>query len=196
MALRIALPSRKPSWPDVRGRVAVALERARPGLAVRFGEEGPHWVAWHEGPSITTVAALVGELTGWQWAAVAPTAEPAEPPVGPAGQAQTLWVRRSLSERAIASSLVRFYGARGRYFRTTDAARYREAFAAICDVDDPSRSGYPIVDAVVDLLLGAGATHSAGHGGGAPGDPIDELSARLERLGYDNLWARAYAQVR
>ena len=106
-------------------------------------------------------------------------------------------MRRSLSVPALATALVRFYGAHGRYFTTGDE-RWRERFARICDVDDPAVSGFPIVDEIASKLLDH---HRTAHGpssnaattpSGEERHPIDALSDSLRSLGYENLWAEAY----
>ena len=170
-------------WEEVRPQVAEAVGRL--GAAIAVGDDPPS-LAWHDGPAVATVREAVGELAGWAW-----TRERSFGPSGeaPPTKAPTLEVRRTFSERALAVALVRFYGARGRYFTTADAAG-ADAFDALLDVDDPARSGYPIVDAVTDLLLAADAVAAA------PGtDRIDALSARLRAAGYENLWAVAYRRV-
>jgi len=186
MALRIGGPRRKPSAEDLVARVALAVTDLRPGLEVTSGLRPSPWIGWHLGPAITSVQSAVGEVSGWSWAAVAPALDPAEPPAG----RDTLWIRRSFSERALATAVVRFYGMHSRYFSTAEE-RYRADIAAICDVDDPERSGYPIVDAVVDLLL----ERPDPSPGPATGNVLDDLAAKMRRLGYENLWAVAYSRV-
>jgi hypothetical protein len=191
-------PRRKLSWDDLRARLADVgpPDLTDSGPNAEPGGASPTWVAWHEGPSIATVQAAVGDTPGWQWRAVAPSPEPSVPP--PA-ESPTVWVRRSLSRPALAVALVRFYGAHGRYFTTADE-RGREKFALICDVDDPVRSGYPIVDLIADELL---AADSARFAASAQGDvasgprphDIDELSDLLRDLNYERLWAEAYKAV-
>ena len=183
MALRIlGRPGRKPSWADLRPRL---LDAAGPGASVS-DDEGLPWVAWHEGPSIATVQAAAGETPGWEWAAMAPDVEV---PLPPPSTTPVIWVRRSYSVRALATGLVRFHAAHGRIFTTADQ-RGRETFARLVDVDDPARSGYPIVDLMVDLLLDRPDPDPQPPTGSA----IDDLAGKLRRLGYDNLWAVAYKE--
>ena len=130
----------------------------------------------------------VGDLAGWEWRAVSPACSPSEPPDS---GTNVVWIRRSFSPRALAVALVRFYGSKGRYFNTADE-RGREAFAQLCDVDDPAMSGYPIVDAIADALLG---TTDPDPAAARLGDTVDDLSAKLHRLGYERLWAEAFKNV-
>ena len=158
---------------------------ARLGAGVAIGDDPPS-LAWHDGPAVATVQAAVGELPGWVWTRDRSYGPPGE---APPTKAATLEVRRSFSDGALAVALVRFYGAKGRHFTTADAAG-ADDFDALLDVDDPARSGYPIVDAVADLLLAAEEVELP------PGAPrIDALSARLRAVGYEKLWAVAYRQV-
>jgi hypothetical protein len=175
-------PRRKPNWSQVTER----LRAIGPADLTCSDDLDPRWVHWHEGPSIATVQAAAGELLGWEWRAVAPAVTPSQPPET---GASTLWVRRSLSIPALAVAVVRFYGARGRYFTVADE-RGHQGFAEICDTDDPARSGYPIVDAIAAMLVEAVDPARLPVGG-----EIDALSARLRELGYERLWAAAYRAV-
>ncbi|MGD9792551.1 MAG: hypothetical protein AB7V43_03625 [Acidimicrobiia bacterium] len=188
-------PRRKLSWDDLAHR----LRDVGPGDLQLFHDDTCTWISWHEGPSIATVQAAVGDTIGWEWRSVAPSTEPSLPPsvtevAAPSGAA-VLWVRRSLSVPALATALVRFYGAHSRYFTTGDE-RWRERFAVICDVDDPAVSGFPIVDEIAARLLDH---HHANTGAAGSDDeplhPIDALSNSLRALGYENLWAEAYKVV-
>lgn len=186
-------PSRKPTPEEVRERLLVVSgELAHAGLEVG-DDDGVPWVAWCDGPAVATVQAAAGELTGWEWIATMPDVEagPARPE--PAGR---VWARRAYTERALVTGLVRFYGMRSRYFTTADE-RYFEEFVGVLDTDDPARSGYPIVDAVVDAALAAPdpdpVAATADRAAGAA--TIDVLSARLRRIGYERLWAQAYKAV-
>jgi hypothetical protein len=167
-------PRRKLTWTDLTAR----LGEVGPTDLVTSPEPG--WVAWHDGPGVSTVLGRLGETVGWEWA-VAPTdAVPGSVPT----ESGIVFVHRSLSPPALAVALVRFYGAHGRYFSSTDE-RGREQFARICDADDPQRSGYAIVDAIADAVL---AAHDA--------EPsLDELSATMRRLGYEALWADAFKHL-
>jgi hypothetical protein len=171
-------PRRKATWDDLQSRFAAVV----PGASFGAGT----WVAWRDGPSIATVQARVGDTPGWEWRAVSPSTEAAMPPET---DAPTLWMRRSISEGALARGLVRFYAAHNRYF-TTDQDRYWQRFADICDEDEPPPVTYPIVEHITAELL---ATPDPG--GELLGDPIDRLSARLRSLGYERLWASAYRNV-
>lgn len=195
-------PRRKLSWDDLAQR----LRAVGPDDLTFFHDETTTWVSWHEGPSIASVQAAVGDTIGWEWRSVAPSTEPSLPPsaaemaqsgaqpAGPRPTGPVLWVRRSLSVPALATALVRFYGAHGRYFTTADE-RWRERFALVCDVDDPAVSGYPIVDEITSKLLEHHQAMSGDAAGGGQLHPIDVLSDNLRALGYENLWAEAYKVV-
>jgi len=62
---------------------------------------------------------------------------------------------------------------------------------AILEEDDPSSSGYPITDAIAELLVAAPQPD------GVPwsDDSAERWSQKLAALGYDALWNQAYAAV-
>lgn len=175
-------PKRKLPWSEVRLRFSDVLPEAKLS-------DGPAWVAWHEGPSIASIQAAVGDLTGWQWKAVTPGLVAAMPPDS---DGSTVWMRRSLGSAALARGLVRFYAAHNRYF-TTDQERYWQRFADICDEDVPAPVAYPLIDHITDALLTLPDPDSSADDPDA--DEIDRLSARLRRHGYERLWAEAYKSV-
>ncbi|MBK9179731.1 MAG: hypothetical protein IPM45_09210 [Acidimicrobiales bacterium] len=192
MAVRwLARPARKPSPDEVRARLGAVVADSFPDRGLVVGDDPETvWLAWRDGPAPSIVRDAVGDLSGWAWLAVAPDVE--APPAG-AGRPNVVWARRSYSERALATAVVRFHASRGRHATMADE-RDRELVAALLDEDDPAVSGYPIVDAIVDRLLEAPDPDPDPAPAGGPG-AIERLSARLRYLGYDNLWGQAYQQV-
>jgi hypothetical protein len=137
-------------------------------------------VAWVDGPAVATVAARVGDVTGWQWG------RDIGENVGENIAENIIVARRSFSVRSVATALVRFYGSEGRHYSSEDERR-RPIFDALLEIDDPARSGYPIVDAVVELLLAQPDL---------PTEPdVDALSAALRAARYERLWEQAYVAV-
>lgn len=161
------------------------------GLAVQDDAGEPVVLAWTAGPSPSAVADAVGEvlgdLAGWEVQLVLP-GQATPPATGP----QHLVLRRDLDDAALAVAVVRFQGSRGRPFRS-DAERDRAPMHDLLDVDDPARSGYPVVDAMAALLLAE--PEPAGEPPRPLPAPLDRMSWRLEAAGYDRLWATAWAGV-
>jgi hypothetical protein len=147
-----------------------AVSRLRDAGVEPVVEDGAPVVTWTDGPSVVTVAARVGELSGWEW-----STEPGE---------RVVLVRRTFSTRSLATALVRFYGSKGRYYTSSDE-RGLAAFSELLEVDDPERSGYPIVDTVVDLFLEL--TDEVAD--------VDSLSDALRRARYERLWEKAYVEA-
>jgi hypothetical protein len=61
----------------------------------------------------------------------------------------------------------------------------------LLDVDDPARSGYPVVDRMAELLLERRPPDTAG----PDASPADRLADALTALGYDALWAIAWKEL-
>lgn len=141
-------------------------------------------VSWTDGPAGETFVDVVGELPGWTLVAGDPGGDVAA--AGP-----TLFVRRDLSERAAAVAVVRFYGAHGRHWSAAEGPSGRDAWRALVNIDDPATCGFPIPDMIAGLLL------DAPDPGGLPVDgPTEELlAAKLAAVGYEKLWAVAFAAV-
>ncbi len=158
----------KATWPELQSR----LRAARPDVEFVFAE--PPSVAWTDGPAEGSVVAALGDLTGWQ---VGSTALGAPPDA-------TLRLSRSLSARAVAVAVVRFRASSARPY-SSERPEARERLWAIAEEDDPARREYPLVDAMVDVLLGA-------HEGDVT---ADALSVTLQRVGYDALWNEAWASA-
>ena len=184
----VHLPRRRPARDDVGRRVGEDLP-ARFGIPfdVVADDGRPIVVSWHGGPAPSAVFDAIGELPGWDVVAPPPGVEP------PEATATTLVLRRHLSERALAVGVVRFQASAGRPWSSL-ATRDHDRFAAILDADHPAteRSGYPVVDAIVDLLLSEPAPPTAPRE--LPTE-ADALAWRLEAAGYDRLWAVAWSRV-
>lgn len=173
-----------PDWPEVRGHLVDAGGRfPDTAFAVAALDEIPA-VSWTDGPAGETFVDVVGELPGWTLVAGDPGGDVAM--AGP-----TLFVRRDLSERAAAVAVVRFYAAHGRHWSAAEGPAGREAWRALVNVDDPARCGFPIPDMIAGLLL------DAPDPGALPvGASTEEvLAAKLAAVGYEKLWAVAFAAV-
>lgn len=192
MRTRLGL-GRKPGADELAERIRAAVAAALPDrpLEVTSPDRATVVVSWHDGPAPTSVAGAIGDVPGWELAPVAPgDGRPWEEPDAAAGP--TVWLDRSLSERALATAVVRFQASTGRPY-SSGAARDRQPFLLICDADDPARSGYPLVDAMADLLLAEPAPGVAPERGLVT--DADRLAWRLEAAGYDRLWAVAWSTV-
>jgi len=176
-------PRRKPTWRDLGQRFDIAV----PG-SHHSTEDGPTWLAWHEGPSIASVQAAVGDIPGWEWRAVAPATQPALPPPGPGS---IIWVRRSFEMTTLATAVVRYHGAYGRPFNSGDE-RGRQRLADLLDHDLPDGPRYPIVELVTRWLLESADPEPSTE---PAASELDGLAQKLRHLGYDRLWAEAYKQV-
>ena len=177
---------RRPGRDDVRRRLESAIGAG--GVEVDDGG-GPLVLRWAGGPAPSTVLTAAGDLPGWDAVAPPPGVAPA-PDLG----TTTVALVRHLSERALAVGVVRFQASAGRPWSSL-ATRDHDRFGAIVDVDHPAveRSGYPVVDAMVELLLAEPAP--AGPPPRPLPTPADELAWRLEVAGYDRLWAVAWSRL-
>ena len=167
--------STKPTWPALRPRVVEVLAAAFPGTRFDIARDEPR-AAWCDGPAEGSVVAAVGDVPGWRFesALLGPD------PDAPAGLA-VLRLERSFSTRALAQAVVRFQGSSVRpYDPDRDGAPAR--LWAILEEDDPATTEYPLVRAMTDLLL---------DGYDGPADAA-ALSRRLQELGYDALWSKAW----
>jgi hypothetical protein len=173
-----------PPWDAVRAGL-IELGVGLPALDwVVSGPTDLPSVRWTDGPGPGTVTAALGDLPGWTLVEGPPASDLSTG--GP-----VLHLDRTLSDTALAVCLVRFYASRGRHWHTTEGPAHQDAWRALTGADDPGRSGYPIPDEVARLLL-------------AEPDPpelpvgptrADELSAKLRLIGYERLWAVAFAAV-
>ena len=183
--MRLRLTTR-PSWPELRARLAEALPTTFPSTAFDLADEtAPPAVSWFEGPAEGTVAATVGDVPGWRVESVLLGPDPDAP------RALTpLRLVRSFSDRAWALAVVRFQACDVRPF---DRARpgAAEKLWAILEEDDPTAARWPLVEAITDLLVAEPEPE------GADGPPAtagaDYWAWKLQAVGYDRLWSRAWA---
>jgi hypothetical protein len=170
----------KPTWPRLRDRVAVALDDAFASVTfdISGGDAEPR-IAWHLGPPERAVAATIGDVPGWTLVSALGGPDPDAPPSG-----AVLLLERTVSQRALAGAVVRYRAANPRPYDASSPSARRRLWA-ILDEDDPERSGYPLSDAMAELLLAScdGAQTAAA------------LADRLEVIGFDALWNRAWAST-
>lgn len=169
----------KPTWPTLRPRVVEALAAVPGGEAVVALEARPV-LRWQDGPGESTVAAALGEPAGWGFTLV----EPAD------DEPDQLWLDRSFTDEALAVGIVRFQASHPLPY-DSQRADHRAALRQILDEDEPARSGYPLTDAMAELLLAAAEPPDAAD---AP-TPADRLSRRLAAAGHEALWNQAWAGV-
>src|SRR3712207_1602118 len=158
---------------EAAARIAEAL-----GGAVDATVEGADVVlSWRDGPAASTVAAAVAPIVNWE--VRGRSQSPTRP--GPA-----VLVARTFSPEALALAVVRYRGSSVRPYDSTDAAAVTK-LSGLLEIDEPARSGYPVVDAMATLLLEADDPAVD-----LPEDasPADRLAAKLTALGYDALWNR------
>lgn len=185
MARLLRIGGAKRPWPEVRADVETALGRDLAGTAFTFDDEPS--VSWHDGPAEATVAAAVGELPGWRLVVALDATDAAA--VAAEDRRQPLWLRRTFSDEALAVAVIRFQASSVRpYDSSRDGAE--AALRDLLDVDEPARSGYPLTDAMADLLLADPPAADED----AP-TRADAWARRLTELGYDRLWNRAYAEA-
>lgn len=179
-----------PTWPQVR---ELLIEAASGYPSTRFSvatDDEVAAISWTDGPAGETYADAIGDLPGWTLVAGDPGGD-----VDTGGP--VLFVRRDLGELATAVAVVRFYGAQGRHWSSTsERAADREVWRSLTAVDDPEISGYPIPDIMAALLIEAPdpdpPTTNTGIGGSTR---ADALAAKLAAVGYEKLWAIAFAAV-
>lgn len=140
-------------------------------------------LSWEDGPAAASVAAAVATVVNWE---VRTPSQPSERP-GP-----SVLVRRTFSPAALAVAVVRHQGSSVRPYDSSDP-RAVASLSGLLEIDGPARSGYPVVDAMATLLLDAPDPDGLAVPDGA--SPADRLSAKLQAVGYDALWARAWSSV-
>ena len=101
---------------------------------------------------------------------------------------------RSLSDRALAVAVVRYRASNVRPYHS-GSEKAVAALTELLEVDDPGRSGYPVPDAMADLLLAAPEPDALDERAGPDPSRADRLAAKLELLGYDRLWHTAWSGV-
>jgi len=168
---------------DLRRRLQAALDERWPDAAFEVVLDGGNpVVAWHDGPAPSAVAGVASGLVNWE---VRGARTPPERPGAPA-----VLLDRSLSAAALAVAVVRFAGSHPRPY---DSARPEavEDLGHLLDVDDPGRSGYPVVDRMAELLL----ERRPGDAAGPDASPADHMAAALTAVGSDALWAIAWREL-
>ena len=159
-------------------RIAAALDGA-----VSASVEGADVVlTWEDGPSASTVAAVVGPIVNWE---VRGRSQAAERP-GPA-----VLVARRFSPAALAVAVVRYRGSSVRPYDSSVPTAVA-TLSALLDIDEPARCGYPVVDAMAAFLVEAPDVAVVV---ADDASPADRLAAKLTALGYDALWNRAWSTV-
>ncbi|MFI5042544.1 MAG: hypothetical protein ACHQNA_11980 [Acidimicrobiales bacterium] len=175
----------RPSWLAVRERfAALAPEHFAP---TRFEIGGPldqPSIAWLDGPGPDRVAEALGDLPGWTL-----IAGPSGGDIG--GDELVLALDRRLSDAALAIAVVRFYASQGRHWHSRARPADQGIWRALTGIDDPAKSGYPIPDAIARMLLEAPDPVAL------PDGPTraDVLASKLAIVGYDKLWAVAFAEA-
>lgn len=181
-------PSRVPPA-ELRLRLEAAFADALPGAGIEVVEGvGDEVVlSWADGPAAATVADVVGTVVNWE------VRTEAAPP-SKAGVPSVV-LARSFSSRALAVAVVRYQASNVRPYVST-SERAVAGLATLLEVDEPARCGYPVPDAMADLLLAAPDPDGLDALAGAEASPADRLAAKLTALGYDRLWAKAWGEVR
>jgi hypothetical protein len=139
-------------------------------------------LSWRDGPAAATVGDAVAPIVNWE---VRGRSQPPERP-GPG-----VLVARTFSPEALAVAVVRYRGSSVRPYDSSDPAAVAK-LSGLLEIDDPARSGYPVVDAMAALLL---AADEPALDVADDASPADRLAAKLSALGYDALWNRAWSTV-
>jgi hypothetical protein len=178
--------STKPTWSELRDRLAQDVPAAFPATLFTFSPaDDEPLVTWFEGPAEGSVAAVMGDVPGWACESTMLGPDPD----APSGM-RVVRFDRSFSDAALALAVVRYQASGVRPFERARPGAV-ERLWAILEEDEPSSSGYPITDAIRDLLVGApepaGVTWSE--------DGAERWAQKLAAIGYDALWNQAYASV-
>lgn len=176
--------STKPTWEELRSRLVEELDVAFPATAFELAGDEPV-VSWFEGPAEGSVAAAVGDVPGWR----VESSLLGPDPDAPAGGSRILRFVRSFSDAAWALAVVRFQASGVRPFERARPGALDRLWA-ILEEDDPATSGYPLTDAIRDLLMAAPDPE-----GEPPADPAEFWAWKLAAIGYDRLWSQAWATV-
>ena len=170
----------KPSWDQLREHLREDLSERWPATDFHLGDET---VAWTDGPAESAVVDAVADVPGWQ-----PVIAGRPPPE--TRSSSLLLLRRSFSDRALAVAVVRYRSSGARPFESEREGRSGPS-RDLLDVDDPGTSGYPLTDAIADLLQELPYPRAEPDGL----TPADRWSAKLEALDFNALWNRAWAET-
>lgn len=171
----------------VATRLAEAVARGWSGAGIEVAASGPEVVLrWEDGPASGVVAAAVAEVVNW------PVRGAAGPP-GDAG-APAVVLDRRFSDEALAVAVVRYQASHVRPYHSGDEAAVH-GLVELLEQDDPARSGYPVPDAMAELLLSAPDPPDLDDVTGPDPSPADRLASKLTALGYDRLWHIAWSGI-
>ena len=164
---------------------ALAERFAGTGFDVGHGADDVR-LRWEDGPAAGTVADVVGTVVNWE--VRTPSAPPSKPGV------PTVVLDRRFSPRALAVAVVRYQASNVRPYRSSSEQAVA-GLVELLEVDDPATSGYPVPDAMADLLLAEPEPDDLHERTGPDASPADRLAAKLTAVGYDRLWSAAWSAV-
>lgn len=172
---------------DLAHRLLPALVEQHPRTSFEVQPNGGEVaVGWEDGPAVATVAEVVAPLANWEVrTAAAPPARAGAPAVV---------VERRFSDRALAVAVIRYQASNVRPYDSA-AERAVAALVSLLEVDEPARSGYPVPDAMAELLLAAPDPDDLDDRLAPDATRADRLALKLSALGYDRLWATAWSDV-
>lgn len=168
-------------------RLAEVMAQTWPDAGIEVAASGSEVVLrWEDGPASGVVATTVAEVVNW----------PLRGAAGPPGQAGTpaVVLDRRFSAEALAVAVVRYQASHVRPYHSGDEAAVH-GLVELLERDDPARSGYPVPDAMAELLLAAPDPPDLDDVTGPEPSPADRLAAKLTALGYDRLWHVAWAGI-
>lgn len=178
--------STKPTWAELRARLIDDLPATFPATAFDVAGAGdPPLVSWFEGPAEGSVAALVADVPGW----TVESSMLGPDPDGPRG-VQVLRFARSFSDAVIARAVVRFQAAGVRPFDRSRPGAV-DTLWAILEEDDPAAARFPLTDRIAELLVDAPDPAGVDWSD----DDAERWAQKLTAIGYDRLWAQAWATV-
>ncbi len=173
---------------ELRDRLAAALATELGGASfdVAVGDATSVVVRWDDGPAAGTVADVVAGVVNWE----------VRTPGAPAARdgAPAVLLARTFSDRALAVAVVRYRASNVRPY-ASGSEKAATGLTALLEVNAPARSGYPVPDAMADLLLAAPDPDDLHERAGVDPSRADLLAAKLEALGYDRLWHTAWSGV-
>lgn len=172
---------------DLAHRLLAALAERHPGTSFQVQpRDGEVTVGWEDGPAVATMTEVVAPLANWEVrTAAAPPARAGAPAV---------IVQRRFSDRALAVAVIRYQGSNVRPYDSAVEPAVT-ALVSLLEVDEPARSGYPVPDAMAELLLAAPDPDDLDDRLAPDATRADRLALKLSALGYDRLWATAWSDV-